>query len=91
MLAPNSFSGRRLGNGYLWWTADLRAGEGARRFKASFMLGFGGNIVMIVPELDAVIVVQATNYGVRGDFAISRALVEEYVLPALIESEASGR
>ncbi|MEM7667300.1 MAG: serine hydrolase [Pseudomonadota bacterium] len=49
--------------GYLWWVIPLRSSRG---YEAAFMMkGNGGNIVALVPTMDAVLVVQTENYNRR--------------------------
>ncbi|WP_298471327.1 serine hydrolase [uncultured Erythrobacter sp.] len=47
--------------GYLWWAIPIRSSRG---YEAAFMMkGNGGNVVAIVPTLDAVLVVQSEHYN----------------------------
>jgi CubicO group peptidase (beta-lactamase class C family) len=85
MLPPVARPGAGLGYGYLWWQAEIRTGASGETVAAAMMIGNGGNIVAVVPELDAVIVVQATNYNVPGDFDMSRALLQRFIVPALAD------
>ena len=85
MLTPRSIAGPGLGYAYLWWTTDLRVGRSDEQVDAAFMLGNGGNIVLIIPELSAVIVVQATSYNDPAAFGLSRILIERHILPVLAD------
>lgn len=67
----------RYGN--LWWATPLRSQNGY--VGALMMKGNGGNILAIVPDYDAVLLVQAQNYN--RDNAERNAFV---VLTALLES-----
>ncbi|MBB5515152.1 CubicO group peptidase (beta-lactamase class C family) [Rubricella aquisinus] len=82
MLTPRSEVMGDLRYGLLWWDAEFGMPGGAQT-QVSFMLGNGGNIVAVLPDHDAVIVVQATNYNQPGDFDLSRLLIEDHILPAL--------
>lgn len=71
--------------GYLWWLHDLPPAPGApdRPLESVAMNGSGGNTVQVVPELDAVIVVTTTNFGVPQPHRLTRKLLANYLLPAL--------
>jgi CubicO group peptidase (beta-lactamase class C family) len=91
MLMPVSSPSAGLSYGYLWWMAEFRVGDTGSVFDAALMIGNGGNLVVVVPEADSVIVVQARNYNMAGDFEVSRALVEQFILPALLDPDAGAR
>ncbi len=63
--------------GYLWWLKSF-AGH-----PAFFMSGNGGNKVVVLPDLDAAVVITSTNYGTRGMHEQTEALLVEHVVPAL--------
>lgn len=63
--------------GYLWW---LRKIAGVR---SVYMTGMGGNRVHVFPDLDAVAVVTSANFGRRDAHAVTDALLEEHLIPAL--------
>lgn len=86
MLRPVSWPRQDLSYGYLWWRGDLRVGETDQTVDAALMIGNGGNIVAVIPEFDAVVVVQARNYNTPGDFEMSRTLVERFILERLADS-----
>jgi CubicO group peptidase (beta-lactamase class C family) len=65
--------------GYLWW---LRTMAGVR---SVYMTGMGGNRVHIFPDLDTVAVVTSANFGRRDAHALTDALLEEHVIPALLQ------
>lgn len=61
MLTPQHQLGEHVHYGRLWWLTPLRSSRG---FEMAFMMkGNGGNIVAIVPDLDAVLVVQSESYN----------------------------
>ena len=63
MLTPVHSMSDHVHYGRLWWATPLRS---ARGFEGAFMMkGNGGNIVALVPNLDAVLVVQTENYNRR--------------------------
>ena len=49
-----------------------------------FMAGNGGNIVLILPELEAVIVVTRTNYNSPTQAIETIKLVSQYIIPQLL-------
>jgi CubicO group peptidase (beta-lactamase class C family) len=71
---------RPLGYGYFWMQMDLPYGDST--FRAYYHTGDGGQLLMVVPELDLVVVITGGMYGVslhRLFFSIMR----EYILPAV--------
>jgi len=69
--------------GYLWYTEDYPH-EG-RTVRAHFMGGNGGQIAMLIPELQLSVVFNAGNYSDRVMFRIQQELIPEYILPAISE------
>lgn len=63
-LAPHARIDENTEYGYLWWLRTFTAGE--RSVRVAYMSGNGGNKVAVVPELDMVVVLTATNYNTRG-------------------------
>lgn len=74
---PGEDSGR-VGYSYTWWTKEYsRSGQQINMFYAG---GWGGQLIMVLPELNTVIVFTGGNYVTsRPDFKI----FEKYVLPAI--------
>lgn len=65
MLTPTHTLSQNVHYGYLWWATPLRSQRG---YEGAFMMkGNGGNIVALIPNLDAVLVVQSESYN--RDFA----------------------
>jgi CubicO group peptidase (beta-lactamase class C family) len=69
------------GYGLGWWYYDLPYRNGAVRAFAA--LGNGGQNVFVVPDLDLVIAVYASNYGDRVLFTIQDDIVPKQILPAV--------
>lgn len=69
---PGSDSGTR-GYAYTWWTKEYSQSD------AFFATGYGGQVIMVLPELNAVVVFTGGNYttSVR-----TFTLLERYFLPA---------
>jgi len=91
MLTPASWPRQDLSYGYLWWRAEFRVGASDRTVDTMMMMGNGGNIVAVIPEYDAVVVVQSRNYKTPGDFEISRDLIERFILDRLSDRGAGTR
>ncbi len=67
------------GYAYGWWTCQLSAG--VKSIPAFYAGGWGGQKIMIIPELEAVIVLTGGAYTSKvKDFK----LLEKYILPALL-------
>ena len=62
--------------GYLWWLKSFKG------HPAAYMSGNGGNKVAVIPDLDMVVVITATNYNTRGMHEQTDRLLSDYVLPA---------
>jgi CubicO group peptidase (beta-lactamase class C family) len=74
---PGDDSGRN-GYSYSWWTNEVSgAGKRARLFKAS---GWGGQAIIVVPDLNLVIVFTGGNYVVKKHY---HEILERFVLPAI--------
>lgn len=86
MLTPKVGATPDMDYGYLWWTRFFKAPGGARA-GAAFMLGNGGNIVVLLPDHDAVAVIAATSYGDKDAATRAFALIESYVIPELAGRE----
>ena len=68
---------------YLWWIEDYP--YRGRTIRAHFMGGNGGQIAMLVPELELSVVFNAGNYSDRVMFQIQEELIPNYILPAIRE------
>jgi len=69
--------------GYLWYTVDYPYRD--RIVRAHFMGGNGGQIAMLVPELQLSIVFNAGNYSDRVMFRIQNDLIPTFILPAIVD------
>ena len=70
-----------LDYGYLFWHRDYASRCG--RTSGWLMAGNGGNAIVILADLDAVVVVTREAYNTRGMHQQTTRLIEEHVLPAL--------
>lgn len=68
--------------GYLTWLPTYTVAGKAHA--AWVMAGTGGNKVVIVPDLDAVVVVTTENYNVRNPHALADALIADHALAAMV-------
>ena len=69
---------KRKGYSYSWWTYDLDHEEQTMEvFRAS---GWGGQRIIVVPKLDAVVVFTGGNYTTK---VKSHSLLDKYLLPAM--------
>jgi CubicO group peptidase (beta-lactamase class C family) len=75
---------RNLVYGYLWWGTDYSYKN--RTVHAFQALGAGGQVVMVIRELDLVIAIYAGNYSSgRTANRIQQELIPRYILPAVRE------
>ena len=74
---PGEDSGKN-GYGYTWWTSELSHNDGEiNMFRAG---GWGGQEIMVFPELDMVIVFTGGNYDSKTSLY---KLLEKFILPAI--------
>lgn len=67
--------------GYLWWLKSFKSS--GKAYPSFYMTGNGGNKVVAIPSLDAVVVITSTNYNSRGMHEQTEKILTDYVLPAL--------
>ena len=67
--------------GYQFWQRNWKTSCG--EMPASYMSGNGGNNILLLPDLDAIVVLTRQHYGQRGMHQQSTRLIENYLLPAL--------
>lgn len=74
---------RNVFYGYLWWVEDVPYKDRVvRSFSAR---GAGGQVVIVVPELDLVVATMAGNYSSRIQLTYTGPLVPRSILPAVRE------
>ncbi|MEO0558945.1 MAG: hypothetical protein AAF170_12255, partial [Bacteroidota bacterium] len=66
--------------GYLWWLKSLDV-EGELT-KVAYMGGAGGNLVVISPDHNAVVVVTSENFNRRDAHALSYRVLSDFALAA---------
>ncbi len=67
--------------GYQFWRRAWKTSCGA--IDAPYMSGNGGNAIVILPELDAVVAVTRQHYGQRGMHQQTIRIIENYVLQTI--------
>jgi CubicO group peptidase (beta-lactamase class C family) len=73
----------RIQYGYLWWSIEFPYKN--RTVRAFFAGGNGGQAVMVVPELDLVIGIFASNYADRIGLHVQQDFPANYIIPAVRE------
>ncbi|AWX45609.1 6-aminohexanoate-oligomer exohydrolase [Flagellimonas maritima] len=68
--------------GYLLW---IKSFGKETKYNAYYMSGNGGQKVLSIPSLDAVVVITTTNYGNRKAHAYTDELMNDYIVPTLLE------
>lgn len=82
MTSPHAHVDDQRGDyGYLVWLPTYTVRD--RPLRAFAMAGTGGNKVVVVPDLQAVVVITTTNYGVRNPHGLADALIAGHALAAL--------
>ena len=71
------------GYGYYFWNFQFPIGE-QTKIHGWFMAGNGGNIVLILPELESVIVVTRKNYNSPTMAVETIKLLSQYIIPKLL-------
>ena len=73
---PIEDSGRN-GYGYTWWISEVgKGGKKTHMFRAN---GWGGQVIMVLPEKEMVVVFTGGNYTSRSSLF---HILERYILPA---------
>lgn len=74
---PGVASGRQ-GYSYSWWTKEYsHKGNKSRMYDAG---GWGGQNIMVLPELDMVVVFTGGNYTIKAE---PHEILERYIIPAV--------
>ncbi len=68
-------------DGYAWHPQSLKVGE--RTLQEYEANGNGGQILMVIPELDLAVVVTAGNYGQGALYTIRQRIVAQGILPGV--------
>jgi CubicO group peptidase (beta-lactamase class C family) len=74
---------RNVAYGYLWWVEDYPYKD--RTVRSFSARGAGGQVVVVIPELDLVVATMAGNYISRIQITYTGALVPRFILPAVRE------
>jgi CubicO group peptidase (beta-lactamase class C family) len=74
---PIEDSGKN-GYGYTWWISEV--GSGRHKTKMYRANGWGGQVIMVLPEKDMVVVFTAGNYTSRSSLF---KILERFILPAV--------
>jgi CubicO group peptidase (beta-lactamase class C family) len=75
------FDATKQSYGYLWWVVEYP--YKGRNVRAFFAGGNGGQIVMVIRELDLVMAFYAGNYNDIGGLKAQNVYVPKYILPAI--------
>lgn len=81
MMTPWQIPRSGQNYGYQMWRSDFICGEKA--YSGWYMAGHGGNKVVVIEDLDAVIVATSTLYGSRGMHQQTTDIINQYVLPEI--------
>ena len=76
---PIEDSGKN-GYGYTWWISEV--GKSSSKTKMYRANGWGGQVIMVLPEKNMVVVFTSGNYASRSSLF---KILEKYILPALNE------
>ena len=70
------------GYGFLFWKDSLKAN--GESYDITYCTGNGGNKIYIFDDLPLVVVITATAYNMPYAHAQVKAMMEEYILPAVL-------
>jgi CubicO group peptidase (beta-lactamase class C family) len=70
--------------GLLWWNMEYP--YNGRKVRAFFAGGNGGQVVMVVPDLDLVVATYGGNYSDRAGLRVQQEYVPSFILPAVREA-----
>ena len=81
----HSYPEKTDGYGYAWWLDKLEDRVHGKKYQAFFALGYGGQFIWVVPELDiiTVITVKEESPNDTPEYAAIWHLIHNYVLPAV--------
>ena len=70
------------GYGFQWWQKDYASG--GKTYHSFFASGWGGQLIVVIPEIDIVIVFTGGNYYTAEKISCY-SIVEDYIIPSLTE------
>jgi CubicO group peptidase (beta-lactamase class C family) len=82
-IDPNDYSNNfnwSDGYGFQWWLKDYTSSK--KVYHSYFASGWGGQQIIVIPELETVIVFTGGNYYTNEKIS-SYTIVEDYIIPAL--------
>lgn len=84
-IDPNDYSNNYNwsdGYGFQWWQRDYSSG--GKEYNSYFASGWGGQLIIVIPQIETVIVFTGGNYY-TGEKISFYTIVEEYIIPALTD------
>ncbi|MEM9104000.1 MAG: hypothetical protein AAGB12_16970, partial [Pseudomonadota bacterium] len=70
--------------GYQWWITNFQVGD--KSYSSYFANGWGGQFILIFPELNSVVVATGHRYEDGDEEETSvRSMLEHFVLPAIAD------
>ena len=85
LIDPNDYSDNydwSDGYGFQWWQKDYNSG--GKTYHSFFASGWGGQLIVVIPQIKIVIVFTGGNYYTVEEIPCY-SIVEDYVIPALTE------
>ena len=70
------------GYGFQWWQKDYASG--GKTYHSFFASGWGGQLIVVIPQIDIVIVFTGGNYYTEEKISCY-SIVEDYIIPSLTE------
>jgi CubicO group peptidase (beta-lactamase class C family) len=84
-IDPNDYSDNydwSDGYGFQWWQKDYTSG--GKTYHSFFASGWGGQLIVVIPQINIVIVFTGGNYYTVEKISCY-SIVEDYIIPALTE------
>lgn len=82
--SPKANAWEGMDYGYLLWLTDFGTDK---KVSAYTMAGNGGNKILAIPELNVTIILTATNYNNRNAHNYTNTLLNEYIVPVLLDMQ----
>lgn len=79
--SSNPYPYLTTGYGYQWWLGTYDS----RNIDAFIAAGFGGQFIIVLPEVDTVVALTGGNWGFKNVNFQFKAIVNGYILPAIIK------